>query len=52
MVRKSTKEQRARKFFLVGLLFLAIAFWMIFISKDNLGFIPGFLGALLVLWKH
>lgn len=33
-----------------GVLGLIVGFWMIFIVKDNLGFIPGILGALLLVF--
>jgi len=52
MARQRLKpRQKQRKAFFAGLLLLSIAFWMIFISQDNFGFVPGIIGAFLLLWK-
>lgn len=48
MVNKKHREKVA---FLGGISFLALGFWMIFIAKDNLGFIPGILGSFLIFWR-
>lgn len=50
-MRKRSKEEKKRIAFFSGLLFLILGFWMIFIAKDNLGFIPGIIGSLLMFWR-
>ncbi len=47
----SKKERKQRVAFFGGISFLALGFWMIFIAKDNLGFIPGIIGTLLIFWR-
>jgi len=47
----SNKQRKQRVAFFGGLAFLVVGFWMLFIAKDNLGFLPGILGALLILWR-
>ena len=51
MRRKLTKRQKERSAFFGGLAFVIVGFWMIFIAKDNLGFLPAILGTILMLWR-
>ena len=46
-----TTEQKKVKSFYAGLGLLILGFYIIFIRKDNLGFIPSIIGSILILWK-
>lgn len=50
-MKRLSKIKRQRKIFYAGMLFMGIGFWMIFIARDNFGFIPGIIGALLLHWE-
>jgi 4-amino-4-deoxy-L-arabinose transferase-like glycosyltransferase len=47
---KRTKSIRERRALWGGIAGLVLGFWMIFITKTNLGFIPAFLGIVLLIW--
>lgn len=46
----TTKEQRKKTAFYGGIAGLVIGFWMIFIAKDNFGFLPAVLGVILLIY--
>jgi len=46
------KKQRKFWSFIGGIAGLITGGWMIFIAKDNLGFLPSILGAILLIWKR
>lgn len=51
MRKRRTKQQKQKIAFFSGILFITIGFWMIFVSKDKLGFIPGIIGAILLAYR-
>lgn len=46
------KHQKKVYSLIGGIAGLVVGFWFIFIIKNNLGFIPAFLGALLLILKR
>ena len=53
MVRKKlTKKQKSQRSLIGGIAGLVIGFWLIFITKSNLGFVPAILGTLLLVLKR
>lgn len=49
---KLSNLSKKRKSLIVGIFGLLIGGYMIFIWKDNLGFIPAIIGAFLLVWKR
>lgn len=45
-------QNKKRRSLVGGIMGLAVGFWMIFIMKDNLGFLPAILGAILLIMKR
>lgn len=48
---KKSRLRKKRTAFLGGLAFVILGFWMIFVAKDNLGFLPGIIGTMLIMWR-
>lgn len=47
--KKPTLKQKSRRALIGGIAGLIIGFWVLFITKSNLGFIPSILGCLLLM---
>lgn len=52
-MRKILSAEQKNKWSLIGgISGLLVGFWLIFINKNNLGFVPGILGALLLIIRR
>ena len=49
---KSSLKDKRRRALIGGIMGLSVGFWMIFIVKDNFGFLPAILGSLLLLLRR
>lgn len=49
MKKKLTKKQKQQRALIAGIAGLIIGFWMLFVFKNNWGFIPAILGSLLLI---
>ncbi|MBU0893870.1 MAG: hypothetical protein KKB88_00335 [Nanoarchaeota archaeon] len=47
MINKSQKKTLS---LIAGISGLIVGFWMIFVTKNNFGFIPSIIGTILLLW--
>lgn len=45
-------RDKKRRAFIGGVSALIVGAWMIFVSKDNLGFIPALLGIIIILFGN